>query len=73
MDEQRVPIEGYEGLYEISATGRVFSLSTNRYRVRKGDEYGYRWVKLSKKNFRTKELWEKAFGDVRGCQYRGQE
>ncbi|KQX45865.1 NUMOD4 domain-containing protein [Paenibacillus sp. Root444D2] len=77
LDEERAPIKGYEGLYEITVSGRVFSIARNRFREREGDGYGFKWVKLSKdgksQNFLTKELWEKAFERrLPECDYRGE-
>lgn len=39
MEELWKPIEGYEGLYEVSNLGRVRSLDRVVYR----SSYGYRW------------------------------
>jgi hypothetical protein len=64
IEEERVPIEGYEG-YEITSSGRIFSIARNRYRVRNNNEYGFKYVHLSKngkrERFETFELWKKVF------------
>lgn len=39
MEERRKPIEEYEGLYEITESGRVYTYSRNRYLARCRDEY----------------------------------
>lgn len=66
MDERRKPIEGYEGLYDITESGRVYTYNRKRYLARCKDEYGFHIVKLSKlgiaKNHNVFELWKKAYG-----------
>lgn len=66
MEERRKPIEGYEGLYDMSESGRVYTYSRKRYLARCEDEYGFHIVKLSKnsvaKNHNVFELWKQAFG-----------
>ena len=54
MIEEWRPIEGYEGLYEVSSYGRVRSLDRFYYRLHKGkvlsptkDRYGYLTVTLN--------------------------
>ena len=54
MIEEWRPIEGYEGLYEVSNTGQVRSLDRFYYRLHKGkvlsptkDRYGYLTVTLN--------------------------
>ena len=54
MIEEWRPIEGYEGLYEVSNTGRVRSVDRFYYRLHKGkvlsptkDRYGYLTVTLN--------------------------
>ncbi|MGM0864509.1 MAG: NUMOD4 domain-containing protein [Bacillota bacterium] len=42
------PIRGYEGLYDISETGKVYSHKSKRTLKRCGDEYGFYIVKLYK-------------------------
>ncbi|WP_373889934.1 NUMOD4 domain-containing protein [Neobacillus cucumis] len=38
MEEARKPIEGYENNYEISSSGKVFSLKRKRALARCGDD-----------------------------------
>ena len=68
MDEARKAIEGYEGLYDITESGRIYSHNRERYLVRCENEYGFHVVKLSKngepKNHKVFELWKKAYGNV---------
>lgn len=65
MEEKRVEIPGYKGLYEITPSGRIYSCSRKRFMVRCGDEYGFHIVKLSKngkgKNYNVFKLWETSF------------
>lgn len=42
------PVPGYEGLYEVSDDGRVFSLVRHRELKPKIDRYGYKAVTLTK-------------------------
>jgi hypothetical protein len=59
------PIKGYEGLYDISETGKVYSHRSKRTLKRCGDEYGFHIVKLYKdgqsSNHNVFELWKAAF------------
>lgn len=65
MKEKSVPVKGYEGIYEITESGRVISSKTQKVKVRCGDEYGFHIVKLSKngesKNHNVFELWQDSF------------
>jgi hypothetical protein len=75
IEEVRLPIEGYEGIYEITPSGRIFSVSRNEFRHRIGDEYGFKWVKLSKfgerENLLTWDIWKKTFPTLSENNYRG--
>ena len=65
MQEIRKEIKGYEGLYEITKSGRIFSIKSQRFLTRCNNEYGFHIVKLYKdgknKNHNVFKLWEKAF------------
>jgi hypothetical protein len=65
MTEQRKTITGYEGLYEITESGRVFSIKSKKFMSRCNDEYGFHIVKLYKngsaKNHVVFDLWKKEF------------
>ena len=55
MEEKWVDIEGYEGKYQISNTGKVRSMNYNntgqiRELKQKVNRYGYYEIKLSKNN-----------------------
>jgi hypothetical protein len=56
------PINGYEELYDISETGKVYSHQSKRTLKRCGDEYGFHIVKLF--NHNVFELWRAAFPRV---------
>lgn len=68
MEEERKPITGYEGLYEITESGRIYSVKSQRYLTRCNDEYGFHIVKLYKDgkgtNHNLFKLWEKEYGDA---------
>lgn len=74
-EEIRKPIEGYEGYYEISETGRIFSVKSQRFMARCDDEYGFHIVKLTKngvsKNYNVYELWKKEFLDLSESIFKG--
>jgi hypothetical protein len=75
MQEERRPIEGYEGLYEITQSGRIYSIKKQKYKVRCNDEYGFHIVKLYKngkgKNHNVFKLWEKAFDNLPKTEFKG--
>ncbi|MEK5208095.1 NUMOD4 domain-containing protein [Psychrobacillus sp. FSL H8-0510] len=68
-------IEGYEGLYEITESGRIYSIRHKRFMVRCENEYGFHIVKLSKNgkgtNHRVFDLWRKAFEDLTENKFKG--
>ncbi|UXH44429.1 NUMOD4 domain-containing protein [Rossellomorea vietnamensis] len=69
------PIIGYEGLYDISETGKVYSHRSKRTLKRCGDEYGFHIVKLNKggdaSNHNVFELWKVAFPVVNDTEFKG--
>jgi hypothetical protein len=72
MSEDRKEIPGYEGLYEITKTGRIISLRQKRAMTRCNDEYGFHIVKLTNhegeaENHYVFDLWKDAF---EGCNER---
>lgn len=48
MQEDKRPINGYGGLYEITKSGKIYSVKRKRFLRRCNDEYGFHIVKLSK-------------------------
>lgn len=75
MQEERKPIKGYENLYEITSTGKVYSVKRNRLLTRCGDEYGFHIVKLSNvgkaTNHNVFELWKQAFTTLNENEFKG--
>ncbi|PGS95145.1 hypothetical protein COD09_23335 [Bacillus cereus] len=75
IEEQKRMIKGYEGLYEITESGRIYSLSRKRFKVRCNDEYGFHIVKLSKNgettNHKVFDLWKKAFPNLSESSFKG--
>ena len=41
------PIKGWEGLYEITNDGRIWSIRSHKYLVPKKDKDGYQMITLS--------------------------
>lgn len=75
MEEPRKEIPGFEGLYEITPSGRIYSCSRKRFMARCGDEYGFHIVKLSKngkgKNFNVYTLWKSIYKDAPKSDFKG--
>ncbi|GKW45877.1 NUMOD4 domain-containing protein [Planococcus sp. NCCP-2050] len=75
MKEEHRAIKNYEGLYDITVSGKVFSYARNRYLARKEDEYGFHIVKLSKKglstNFKVFQIWKEAFPELNENMFKG--
>jgi hypothetical protein len=69
------PIKGYEGLYDISETGKVYSHRSKRTLKRCGDEYGFHIVRLHKNgkatNLKVYELWKGVFPDSNKTEFKG--
>lgn len=65
MEELWKPVDGYEGKYEVSNFGRVFSRLSNRFIGGSPDDKGYLRVKLygnnGKKSIRVHQLVARAF------------
>ncbi|WP_462406656.1 NUMOD4 domain-containing protein [Gracilibacillus sp. Marseille-QA3620] len=66
--EQRKPVKGYERLYEVTESGRIFSFRRERFLARCDDEYGFHIVRLHKngeaKNHHVFKVWKEAFEDL---------
>jgi hypothetical protein len=75
MEEERNPIPDYEGKYDMTSSGRIYSHSKKAYRHREGDEYGFKWVHLSKHGKREKcltaQLWEQVYPELPKSHYKG--
>ncbi|WP_257009508.1 NUMOD4 domain-containing protein [Bacillus sp. 7884-1] len=75
MEERRV-IEGYEGIYEITSTGRIYSYRSKKFLERCGDEYGFHIVSLwdhnrKRKNWNVLKLWQETFPELIKEQFKG--
>lgn len=77
MTEERRSIKGYEGIYDITRSGRIIAVRNNRVRHRSGNEYGYANVHLNKNGERelcnTFLLWKQAFEGVDPSEYKGMQ
>jgi hypothetical protein len=75
VEKEYREIKGYEGLYDISETGKVYSHRSKRTLKRCGDEYGFHIVKLYKEgqasNHNVFELWKVAFPGVNETGFKG--
>ncbi|UDK98374.1 hypothetical protein EYB33_19795 [Lysinibacillus sphaericus] len=75
MQEERKAIKGYENLYEITSSGRIYSLKRQRTLKRCNDEYGFHIVKLSKDgkatNHNVFELWKSHFPALNESEFKG--
>jgi hypothetical protein len=75
VEEEFREIKGYEGSYEISETGKVYSHRSKRTLKRCGDEYGFHIVKLYKdgqaSNHNVFELWKASYPGVNQIEFRG--
>ncbi|WP_232329049.1 NUMOD4 domain-containing protein [Metabacillus litoralis] len=73
QEEVRKDIPGYKGLYEMTVSGRVYSVKSKRFLARCEDEYGFHIVKLSKQgskvNHNVFELWKETFKDYNLPEY----
>lgn len=75
MQEVKKDIEGYEGLYEITESGKIYSVKRQRFLSRCNDEYGFHIVKLSKngksKNHNVYEIWQNEFKGSQPSAFKG--
>ncbi|MBD0384838.1 NUMOD4 domain-containing protein [Paenibacillus sedimenti] len=75
MEEISVDIEGFEGLYVITASGRIYSKNKKDYKRLYENPYGFKHVHLFKNGkkylFLTFDLWEKAFPHLLRTDYKG--
>ncbi|AHN23098.1 3-ketosteroid-delta-1-dehydrogenase [Lysinibacillus sphaericus] len=75
LDEESRAIAGYEGLYEITASGRIMTVRENRPLARCNDEYGFHIVRLTKdgtaSNHNVFELWKQTFPELEQTHFKG--
>lgn len=75
MEDIRIPVMGYEGLYDITKSGKIYSYSRQKFNERCDDEYGYHIVKLTKNNellnYNLYELWKKHFPNEDDKEFKG--
>jgi hypothetical protein len=76
MNESRKIIPGYSGLYEMTESGRIFSLKSNHFLSRDGNEYGFHTVKLygngKPTNYNVYRLWKEIFsGEINSSSFKG--
>ncbi|WP_108672550.1 NUMOD4 domain-containing protein [Peribacillus acanthi] len=75
MEERRI-IKGYEEIYEITSSGRIYTYRSMRFLERCGDEYGFHIVSLwdndrNRKNWNVFKLWQEAFPELPKEQFKG--
>ncbi|KOS71719.1 3-ketosteroid-delta-1-dehydrogenase [Lysinibacillus contaminans] len=74
-EEESRTITDYEGLYEITASGRIISVREQRAMARCNDEFGFHIVRLSKdgaaSNHNVFDLWKKEFPELEETNFKG--
>ncbi|MFJ8100176.1 NUMOD4 domain-containing protein [Lysinibacillus sp. NPDC096212] len=75
FDEERRAISGYEGLYAVTASGRIITVRENRPLARCNDEYGFHIVRLTKEGTASShnvfELWKQAYPELEQTNFKG--
>ncbi|MED3801871.1 3-ketosteroid-delta-1-dehydrogenase [Lysinibacillus xylanilyticus] len=75
FDEERRAIPGYEGLYDVTASGRIVTVRENRPLARCNDEYGFHIVRLTKEGTASShnvfEIWKQAFPELEQTNFKG--
>jgi NUMOD4 motif len=75
MADERKAIKGYENLYEITSSGKIYSHKQKRTLKRCEDEYGFHIVKLSNNgkatNHNVFELWKQHFPVLNEGEFKG--
>ncbi|WP_375199693.1 NUMOD4 domain-containing protein [Lysinibacillus sp. RS11] len=75
FDEERRAISGYEGLYDVTASGRIITVRENRPLTRCNDEYGFHIVRLTKDGSASShnvfELWKQAYPELEQTNFKG--
>ncbi|MFJ7890062.1 3-ketosteroid-delta-1-dehydrogenase [Lysinibacillus xylanilyticus] len=75
FDEERRAIPCYEGLYDVTASGRIVTVRENRPLARCNDEYGFHIVRLTKEGTASShnvfEIWKQAFPELEQTNFKG--
>ncbi len=75
INEETRAISGYEGLYEVTASGRIINVRVNRPLARCNDEYGFHIVRLTKEGTASShnvfELWKQAYPELEHTNFKG--
>ncbi|MGE7915893.1 NUMOD4 domain-containing protein [Lysinibacillus xylanilyticus] len=75
FDEERRAISGYEGLYDVTASGRIITVRDNRPLTRCNDEYGFHIVRLTKDGSASShnvfELWKQVYPELEQTNFKG--
>ncbi|MFJ5566097.1 NUMOD4 domain-containing protein [Lysinibacillus xylanilyticus] len=75
INEERRAISGYEGLYDVTASGRIITVRENRPLARCNDEYGFHIVRLTKEGTASShnvfEIWKQAFPELEQTNFKG--
>ncbi|WP_155590008.1 3-ketosteroid-delta-1-dehydrogenase [Lysinibacillus cavernae] len=73
--EESRAIAGYEGLYEMTSSGRIITVRENRPLARCNDEYGFHIARLTKDGKASSqnvfELWKQTFPELEHTQFKG--
>lgn len=73
--EESRAIAGYEGLYEMTASGRIITVRENRPLARCNDEYGFQIARLTKdgkaSSHNVFELWKQTFPELEHTLFKG--
>ncbi|MEK5488161.1 MULTISPECIES: hypothetical protein [Lysinibacillus] len=73
--EESRAIAGYEGLYEMTVSGRILTVRENRPLARCNDEYGFHIARLTKdgkaSSHNVFELWKQTFPELEHTQFKG--
>jgi hypothetical protein len=74
-NEESRSIAGYEGLYEMTSSGRIITVRENRALARCNDEYGFHIARLTKDGKATShnvfELWKQTFPELEQTNFKG--
>lgn len=77
VGEEIRPIIGieYQNRYLVSASGAIISLVHYQHRIKirqgKGSIYGFKTVRISQPEPKTKTVWQKAFPELDDAKYLG--